>query len=334
LTQKWQRPLKFDVTSTLLSSNNKAVIYFTERDLLDKKVPPLMQAVWDLPEVTRVFRKQQVDGSWKHSGKKSLIFPKYHYSLVETWKAYHLLVERYQVSKEHESARKAAEFLFTCQTDQGDIRGMIGNQYATYYTGAILAALIKTGYADDPRVERGMQWLLNMRQSDGGWTIPLLTHKLDKQTWLDMTSKYAEPLEPDRLKPFSHNWTDMVLRAFAVHPKYCCCKEAKAAADLLKSSFFEQDYYTSYKDSGYWVRFYFWWPNLVTALELLPLMGYSKDDPDVCRGLNWLIENQAKDGLWNLSYVKGAKESSSVKVEENRLWLSLRIARVFKRFFL
>jgi len=67
---------------------------------------------------------------------------------------------------------------------------------------------------------------------------------------------------------------------------------------------------------------------------LLPLMGYSKDDPDVCRGLNWLIENQAKDGLWNLSYVKGAKESSSVKVEENRLWLSLRIARVFKRFFL
>ncbi|XHH07675.1 MAG: prenyltransferase/squalene oxidase repeat-containing protein [Candidatus Bathyarchaeia archaeon] len=334
MTQEWQKPLKFDVTSALLSSNNKAVIYFTERDLLDKNVHSIKQAVWELPEVKKAFKKQQTDGSWKHNGKETPVYPKHHDTLVETWKAYHLLVERYQVTKEHEAARKAAEFFFTCQTSQGDIRGMIGNQYATYYTGAILAVLIKTGYADDPRVEKGMQWLLSMRQNDGGWTIPLLTHKLDKQTWLNLTSKYAEPLELYRSKPFSHNWTDMVLRAFAVHPKYRCCKEARAAGDLLKSSFFMPDYYTSYQDSSYWVRFCFWWPNLVTALESLCLMCYSKSDPDIWKGLSWLIENQAEDGLWNLSYVKGAKDGASVNAKENRLWLTLRIARFFKRFFL
>ncbi|MGD6935261.1 MAG: prenyltransferase/squalene oxidase repeat-containing protein [Candidatus Bathyarchaeia archaeon] len=333
MNQKWQTPLKFDATSALLSSNNKAIIYFTERDLLNKKVQPINQEVWALPEVKKAFKKQQSDGSWKHSGKEATVFPKYHYSLVETWKTYHLLVERYEVNKVHEGARKAAEFFFTCQTDQGDFRGMIANQYATYYTGTFLAVLIKTGYADDPRVDKGMQWLLSMRQNDGGWTIPLLTHKLDKQTWLDLTSKYAEPLEPDRSKPFSHNWTDMALRAFAAHPKYRHCQEARAAADLLKSSFFEPDYYTSYQDSGYWVRFCFWWPNLVTALESLSLMGYSKDDPDVWKGLNWLVENQQKDGLWNLIYAKNAEDGVSLKVEENRLWLTLRIARVFKRFF-
>jgi hypothetical protein len=325
--------LKFDAVSALLSSNNKAVIYFTERDLLNKSVPALNQQIWRLPEVEGAFRKQQANGSWKHNGKETSGYPKHHYSLVETWKVYHLLVERFELTKEHEGARKAAEFLFTCQTEQGDIRGMIANQYATYYTGAILAALIQTGYTDDPRLEKGMQWLLSMRQNDGGWTIPLLTHKLNKQAWLDLTSNYAEPLEPDRLQPFSHNWTDMVLRAFAAHPKYRYCKEAKAAADLLKSSFFKPDYYSSYQDSSYWVRFCFWWPNLLTALESLSLMGYSKDDPDIQKGLSWLIENQAEDGLWNLTYVKNSKAGSSEKMKENRLWLTLRITRVLKKFF-
>ncbi len=315
------------------SSKNRAVTYFAKRDLIGEKVGSIKQQVWELPEVKRVFQKQQTDGSWKHSGKETVSFPKYHYALIETWKVYHLLVERYGVTAEHEGARKAAEFLFSCQTDQGDIRGILANQYATYYTGAILATLIKTGYENDARTEKGLQWLLSMRQNDDGWTIPLLTHKLDKKTWLNLTSSFAEPLEPDRSQPFSHNWTDMVLRAFAAHPKYCHCKEALAAAELLKASFFKPDYYSSYQDEGYWVRFLFWWPNLVTALESLSLMGYSKDDPDVQKGLKWLSANQSEDGLWNLTYVKGAKEKQNAKTDEARLWLSLRIAGVFKKFF-
>ena len=110
MTQKWQRPLKFDVTAALLSSNNKAVIYFTERDLLDKKVQSVKQEVWELPEIKRAFRKQQANGSWKHNGKETIVFPKYHYALVETWKAYHLLVERYEVTKEHIMSPKHAGF--------------------------------------------------------------------------------------------------------------------------------------------------------------------------------------------------------------------------------
>ncbi len=319
------------MTSALLSSNNKAIAYFVKRDLLEEKVEPI-SSLWNLPEVQKTFKKQQADGSWKHSGKETVTFPKHHYALVETWKVYRLLVEHYEVTKEHEGARRAAEFLFSCQTEQGDFRGMLANQYATYYTGAILAILVKTGYGDDPRVKKAFDWLLSMRQNDGGWTIPMITHKLDRQTWINITGHYAEPLEPDRSKPFSHNWTDMVLRAFAVHPKYRRCKEALKAADLLKSRFFQPDSYSSYQDVGYWVRFAFWWPNLVTALDSLSLMGYSKDDADIKKGLDWLVKNQTGDGLWNLSYVEGAKESVSVKAKEERFWLSLRVARILKRF--
>ncbi|MFB3889030.1 MAG: prenyltransferase/squalene oxidase repeat-containing protein [Candidatus Bathyarchaeia archaeon] len=320
-------------TQTLLSSGNEAIAYFAKRDLLGESVN-LIDQVWRLPEVQKLFRKQQPDGSWKHSGKEMVSYPKHHYSLVQTWKVFRILVEQYELNRGHEGARKAAEFLFSCQTPQGDIRGMLANQYATYYTGAMLAVLIKTGYEDDPRVDKGLEWLLSTRQNDGGWTVPILTHKFDRKTMYDLTSKYAEPVEPDKSKPFSHNATDMVLRAFAAHPRYRRRKEALKAADLLKSRFFQPDAYSSYHDASYWVRFAFWWPNIVTALDSLSSMGYPREDPDIQKALNWLVENQLPDGLWKLDYTEG-KEDPCAKNEatkERRLWLTLRIAQILKRF--
>jgi len=332
---KWVAQLRFDPIPTLLSSGNEAVVSFTKRDLLEQEVGPI-DYIWQLPEVQKILRKQQPDGSWNYTGKKKVNYPKHHYPLLQTWKTFRVLVEQYELAKKHHAARKAAEFLFSCQTEQGDIRGMLANQYATYYTGAILALLIKAGYEDDPRIEKGIKWLLSMRQDDGGWTIPILTHKFDRETAYRLTSEYAEPVEPDRSKPFSHNWTDMVLRAFAAHPKYRKSDDARKAAALLKSRFFQPDVYTSYKAASYWVRFLFWWPNLVTSLDSLSLMGYSKDDPDISKALNWLVENQLSDGLWRISYVEGTREgkcTESKKAKERQLWLTLTIARIVKRFY-
>ena len=70
------------------------------------------------------------------------------------------------------SVLNASEFIFSCQSKDGDIRGMIGNQYATYYTGTILYLLIKAGYENDERTIKGLEWLLSYRQNDGAWTIP------------------------------------------------------------------------------------------------------------------------------------------------------------------
>jgi hypothetical protein len=83
-----------------------------------------------------------------------------------------MLVERYRFNRESLPVEKAAEYLFTFQTREGDIRGFIGNQYATHYTGYVLALLMQAGYVNDPRIERSIQWLLKMRQDDGGCTVP------------------------------------------------------------------------------------------------------------------------------------------------------------------
>jgi len=327
LKPAWLKQLRYDPLPALLEAKNPAIVYFTRREMLGEKAGAISD-VWALPEAQKILAKQALDGSWIRAGKNKEIYPPNHYALVETFKNFRILVEEYAFTKNHPAIPKAVEFLFTFQTKEGDFRGFIGNQYAPYYTGYLLSLLIMAGYKDDPRVENGLNWLLSVRQIDGGWTIPMLTHKLDKATQNKITSEFAEALQPDRTKPFSHNWTDMALRAFVVHPVYRKFQGIVAAGRLLKSSLFKPDNYGSYHDPAYWTRFTFWWPNLLTALESLRPLRFPATDPDIKKALDWLIENQQPDGLWKIEQDKEIKDSQ----KEEQLWLSLRICRMLKKY--
>lgn len=194
-----------------------------------------------------------------------------------------------------------------------------------------MSLLIQVGYKDDRRIEKGFQWLLSMRQDDMGWSVPIITRDFDRETMYRLTSEHAQPVQPDRSKPFSHNWTGMVLRGFAAHSAYRRTEAARIGAELLKSRFFQPDYYTSYQAASYWVRFQypFWWNNLVAALDSISLICPSRDEP-MEEALDWLVGHQGKDGLWKATYA-GGKEGDNAKTRETRLWVSLAICRVFKR---
>lgn len=316
-----------------MDAGDEALAYFVRRDLLGERVQSISQ-MWQLPEVGKLLARQQRDGSFRYPGRHQQVYPAHHYPLFETWKQFRFLVDKYGLTRKHEAAARAAEFLLSCQSAEGDIRGLLANQYATYYTGAILGLLIKAGYGHDPRVEDGMRWLLSMRQDDGGWTAPLLTVKLTRAEQMRLTTEYAEPIELDRPRPFSHNWTGMVLRAFAAHGKYRRLKAAKEAAKLLKARFFQPDCYTAYRSAAYWTKFQFpfWWNHLVAALDSLAMIGVRPDDPDIRGALDWLIEHQAADGLWNLSYDHAGKaRPTTPRTESERRWVTLAICRVLKK---
>jgi hypothetical protein len=329
----WLSQFNFDPIAPLLSSGNEAIIYFVQRDLLNVFVGPIDQ-LWQLPGVLKILKKQLGDGSWPRSGEEK--HPAINYHLIETWRWFRYLVEIYGLNRRHPQASLAAEFLFSCQTEAGDFRGILANQYATYYTGAILALLVQAGYAQDERVEKCFQWLLSMRQADQGWSIPMITHKLDHETQYRLSSEYAEPIELDRSKPFSHNATGMILRAFALHPTYRSSQAGVIAGNLLKSRFFQEDAYTSYHSVDYWVRFEypFWWNNLVSAMDSLSRLGLTRDDPQIMQALDWFRQHQQEGGLWKVSYMNpGENEKDTVKIKEMKLWISLAICRIFKRLY-
>jgi len=99
---------------------------------------------------------------------------------------------------------------------------------------------------------------------------PVLTHHLDGRTMYRLTSSYAEPVEPDRAQPSSHNWTDMVLRGSL--PSEYRSEEARVAGRLLKSQFSCRmpTLHTGCRTDQ--VRLLV--PNLLTAMESLSWLGF------------------------------------------------------------
>lgn len=316
--------LSRDPIAALLAGGDAALAYFMRRDLLDEEVGPVA-ALWELPEPQRLLRKQQVNGSWRYPGGNPESTPGSNYAVLETFRSLGILVEIYGFDRSHPSLAAAAEYLFSCRSAEGDIRGILGNQTMPYYFAAILELLIKAGYQDDARVTDGLEWLLTMRQADGGWIVAMQAVPFKaraRDIWAGPT------IPPDRTRPFSHMATGMVLRPFAAHPTYRSHPAALAAAALLKGRFFQADKYGDRQAPAYWLKFQvpFWWTNLLTGLDTLARMGFPADDPDVRRGLEWFVVNQAPDGLWEHGYGAGKRGQAA------RLRIALAVCRVFRRF--
>lgn len=322
----WRSSLKQDPIPVLLSSRNEALRYFTLRDLTGG-VPRPLRELWLLPEVTRMLRTQKGNGAWGYHGGSERIRSRNEYDQLETFRVVRELVEKYGLTNENQALRNAAEFLFSCQTEEGDFRGIAGNQYVPYYSAAIMELLIKGGYDKDPRIEKGFTWLTSMRQRDGGWAFPLRTGG-GKLAW--STTLRSSRIEPDLSKPFSHLVTGMVLRAFAAHPTHRKSEEAKVAGELLASRFFQADKYSDRRSASFWTTFSypFWFTDLLSSLDSLSLMGFDRNHPQVRKGLEWFSDRQGKTGVWKLSLRIMARE------KEPDLWITLAICRVFERFYM
>ncbi|MDD4923325.1 MAG: prenyltransferase/squalene oxidase repeat-containing protein [Dehalococcoidales bacterium] len=330
----WTDKLQYDPIHLLIDADNGAIRYLTTRDLLDDYVPQV-DTLWNINDAKGILKRQKPGGYWVYPGKSE------DYRLLETFKNLQSLVYKYQFNRSNHAIEAACEYLLSYQTYEGDIRGFIGNQYAPYYTGLVTVLLISAGYEDDTRIIKALEWLLSVRQNDGGWVIgsPGITgnSELKLKDIIYLTSdKTAPVLKPyDKSKPFSHSGTGMVIRAFAAHPQYRTNPDMLKAAYLLKSQFFKEDNYNSYKDADHWLRFQypFWWNNLVAALDSLSLIGILPVDNDIINALEWLISKQEADGLWKISYSVIHKSTVNKKSKEQQLWITLAICRIFKRFY-
>lgn len=320
----WRRELAIDPVPLLLASDDEALVYFVRRDLLNEEVGPV-EMLWGLREPARILKKQQEDGSWKYPSRREHGYPGEEYAQVETYRMLRILVEQYGFHRGHPAIQGVAEFYFARQTAEGDIRGLFGPEYVPHYMAWILELLIKTGYEDDLHIHRGFEWFLSMRQDDGGWAFPIRTAGV---SYHDAVLE-QEPTQPDRSKPFSHMLTGGVLRAFAAHPRYRHAEEAQVAAVLLKTRFFKPDRYSDRRGIQYWTKlqYPFWWPNILTALDSLSLMDFSRQDEDIHKGVDWFLRNQGEDGLWST----GFKGKDTPKIRTARLWIALAISRVLQR---
>ena len=317
--------MRVDPVSALASSSNPAIAFFARRDLLGAYRGPVSD-LWRLREPQRIVRRQSADGSWSYPGGDRGLRSPENYDQIETFRQLGILVEKYGFTREHPAIARAAEFLLSCQTREGDIRGIYGNQYATTYVGAIVELLIKAGYADDPRIATTFNWLLATRQTDGGWAIPMRTLGHRYRDFLDV-ERHPEPLPPDRSKPFSHLVTGMVLRAFVADPRWHQTAEIRHAAELLAGRFFKRDRYGDRRNARYWERvsFPFWFTDIVSALDTLSRLGVPPRSAPIAGALQRLSELQLDDGTFALKLLRA-------KDQDLPWWISLAVHRSLHRW--
>jgi Squalene-hopene cyclase C-terminal domain len=282
--------------------------------------------LWELREPLRIVRRQSSDGSWRYPGGQRSLRPQENYDQIETFRQLAILVEQYGFTREHPTIARAAEFVLSFQTREGDIRGIYGNQYATTYVGAIMELLVKAGYADDRRLASTFNWLLATRQRDGGWAIPMRTLGHQYRDFLDIV-RHPEPLAPDRSKPFSHLVTGMVLRAFVAHPRWHDAAQIRLAGELLASRLFKRDPYGDRGDASYWERvsFPFWFTDIVSALDTLSRLGLSPRSARIPGALTRLNELQRDDGTFALKLLRA-------KHEDLPWWICLAVYRSLRRW--
>lgn len=311
--------LTIDPIPALLNSDHPAVVYFTRRDLLDEAVEPL-QSLWELPAALSLIHKQQPGGHWRYTGKYDA---RSNHDLVETFRVLGYLVCQYGLDQRHPAIQTAARYLFSCQSSEGDLRGILGTQYMPYYHGALLDLLIQAGYQDEAEIHKGLDWLLSVQQADGGWLVPLQAVRPSEKDALYS----APPLAADTGLPSSHLATGMALRALAAHPDYRSIPAVQRAGEWLAGRLLKPDSYNDRKAPGYWLKFRypFWWTDLVSALDCLAKLGISAQQANLPRGLAWLRQNQAPDGLWMTEYEKA-------KDRTQRQWVGLAICRVLKAY--
>lgn len=317
LMDTWLNKFRYDPVKPLLSSGNKQIIYFTDRDLLEKSVDTI-EVLWNLKIPSQILRKQQSNGSWKYPSKTAWYTTDY--DQLETYRQLGFLVQMFGFNKSHPAISKTAEYFFSKQSERGDFRGIYAAQYSPNYTAAIAELLILAGYDNDPRIHKVFDWLLEIRQEDGGWALPMRTKGHNLKVILD-----SDTIEPDKTKPFSHLITGIVLRSFAAHSKYSQSKEAKQAAELLASRFFQRDVYTDLRNPSAWKTFSypFWNTDLISSLHILAKLGFTDNNPQIQAAVSWLLETQTTKGLLDI-------HKNHDRYHDQDLWLTLALCKELK----
>lgn len=322
----WINILSIDPIKYLCKCEDKYLSYLIQRNILDKQTS---FPVDTHKEIKQILSKQKDDGSWVYRNKTNKIkYPSINHELFETFKAIRLLVGKYGLNKSNEQICKAIEYILSCQTSEGDIRGILGNQYMPYYCGLLLEFSIKAGYKDDERIINALRWLTRCKQNDNGWVIPM--QLVEKLNVFDDNIYSIEPILPDKTKPSSHMTTGMVLRAFSTHPDYRKRNVSIEAAKLLKNRFFKSDKYNNRKHPDYWVKFEYpyWWTTLLSSLDSLYDLGFGINDKHIEKAIEWLLINQKEDGLWGNIPTKGNID----KYKLERAWVSYDICRLLKLY--
>jgi hypothetical protein len=310
----------------------------------DLEVQAARAAIPAAPLVQRIFSKQVPGGHW--GDPVTPYQPKYK---ATYWTV--MLLGYLGLSREDERVQRAVEHVFRFQQANGGFveRGEEGARREYRYvverraahgkplpeetafiadlvhqstlsclTGNLVAALLRLGCGDDPRLWHAVDWLVSIQNADGGWLCPYWkAHVRDKHGCFYGTicplEAFAEIPEEQR--------SPAVRQAIA-----------RGAEFLLMHRLYRSDHHDWQVIKPHWLTLsfpFFWGYNILRGLWVLTRLGYR--DERMADALGALREKQQPDGRWILEATPwGQMQANLEKKGEPSKWITLMALKVLQ----
>jgi len=346
----WKSVLKGDPVNWLLEHENPSVRYFTLRDVLDfsEKNPEVEEAraaIRSYEKVSKIFSKQKPKGYWESAEQP--YHPKYKSTY---WQI--MILSQLGLDKSDGRVRKACEYIFRFQHEEGGFstfgeegakreyrwvkeralkrgkqlppfeawaREKIRENEMSCLTGNVAASLIRLGYAEDDRVRRALNWLVEIQNDDGGWLCPYWKAHIKDEHGCFMGT--ITPLD-----------------AFSELPSKEITPEIETAVErgmefLLMHRLFKADHHQFRVIKTAWLKLGFPWffYDILRGLSVATKLGYSLDER-IDDALENLLQKQNSDGKWILESTPSSRMQTNLEPKgKPSKWITLHALKVIKR---
>jgi len=339
--------LKSSLVDWLLEKTNPSVRYFTLRDFLDKdenepQIVAAKQAISASKVVKRILSRQNPRGYWGELGNP--YHPKYKSSY---WQI--MILGQLGMDRSDERVRKACENIFQFQLDDGGfssytreralkeyeellqkgkqlpspnewVSSIVFEHQYSCLTGNMVAALIRIGYSNDPRVRKALEWLVKIQNKDGGWLCPYWrAHVKDTHGCFYGT---ICPMEAFSEVPRKNLTTEM--------------KQAisEGAEFLLMHRLFKADHHNYKVIKQSWLKLGFPWfygYNILRGLDVLTKLGYVEDER-LNDAVDILLQKRQENGTWILESAPIGRMQTNIEAKgKPSKWITLIALRILKR---
>jgi len=336
--KNWSSYLNSDPIDWLLEDNNPSVRYLAltdvlEKDVNDNEVKDAKEKIMVEGIIPKILNKQRTEGYWEIA-ENFYITTKYKGTV---WQ-FIVLAELY-VDGSDKRIQKSCEFILENSQDyssgafayyKGD-KGGDHNKVLSCLTGNMLWSLIRFGYLEDPRVQKGIDWIVKYQRFDDGI-------KKAPDGWpYNVGSKKGEACWGTHT---CHMGVVKNLKALAEIPQDKRTEGVKdnidkAAEYMLNHHIYKQSHNLDAIAKQEWTLFGFplmWKIDALEVLEILTKLGY-KDDR-MLDAIDLVISKQDENGRWILEKTfNGQMQVNIEQKNKESKWITLKAVKVLKEFF-
>jgi hypothetical protein len=343
----WSKIVRESPIDWLLEKSNPSIRYFTLRDILEKpetdhELMDVKKAISQSIVVHKILQKQNLQGYWEKPDSPYL--PKYKSAY---WTL--MILGMLGMDRTDQKVARASEFIFQFQHDDGGFSSESINSASREYeyrrrknkrlpsqkefesslifesqlsclTGNVVSALIRMGYADDPKVKKALEWLVRVQNKDGGWLCPYWkAHVKDRHGCFMGTICPMEALSEVSKEDLTKDLSTTISRG---------------AEFLLMHKLFKADHHNYRIINQAWTKLSFPWfagYNILRGLDVLTKLDYVKD-PRTDDATEIILQKRQSNGAWILeNSPTGRMQTNIERKGQPSKWITLIALRVLKR---